>query len=89
MDPTAITLVSQLITDARSRFGVDAVEAVAVERSVLDETMGHVLELGGNVSLDTCVVDGVTVRELPTGTQTPLVFLRGADEPEPLLPPPA
>ena len=81
-----MTLVSQLITDARSRFGTSEVLAVAVERSLLDETMEQVLELGGDVSVDSCIVDGVRVSELPSDAETPLVHLRGADEPQPLLP---
>lgn len=79
-----MTLVSQIITDARSRFGTANVEAVAVERSLLDETMDHVLALGGEVSFDGCVVDGVWVRELQEGAQTPLAYLKGVDEPRSL-----
>lgn len=84
MDKTAMTLVSQLITDARSRFGTANVEAVAVERSLLDATMEEVLALGGDVSLNVCVVDGIAVRELPEGGETPLVYLKDTDEPQPL-----
>jgi hypothetical protein len=84
MDATALTVVSQLITDARSRFGTANVEAVAVDRSLFDETMEQVLALGGDVSLDVCVVDGITVRELREGGETPLVYLKDADEPQPL-----
>lgn len=79
-----MTVVSQIITDARTRFGAYNVEAVAVEPSLLDETMEHVLAIGGTVSTDVCVVDGVEVRELPEGQQTPLVYLADADEPRPL-----
>lgn len=81
-----MTLVSQLITDARTRFGADNVEAVAVEPSLLDQTMEHVVALGGDVSPDVCVVDGVAVRELEPGATTPMVHLRDTDEPQPLLP---
>ncbi|MDX1619847.1 MAG: hypothetical protein R3320_02575 [Nitriliruptorales bacterium] len=84
MQPTAITLVSQLITDARTRFGAREVEAIAVEGSLLDETMDHVLLAGGDVSTDTCIVDGVEVRELPLGEDTPLAYVRGEPEPQPL-----
>ena len=84
MDRTAMTLVSQLITDARSRFGTANVEAVAVERSLFDATMEEVLALGGDVSLDVCVVDGIAVRELREGGKTPLVYLKDTDEPQPL-----
>lgn len=79
-----MTVVSQLITDARTRFGAARVEAVAVEGSLLDETMDHVLAAGGTVSIDTCVVDGVEVRELPEGQTTPLAYVEGSDEPQPL-----
>ena len=84
MDATALTVVSQLITDARSRFGTANVEALAVERSLFDGTMEQVLALGGDVSLDVCVVDGITVRELREGGETPLVYLKDATEPQPL-----
>lgn len=84
MDPTALTVVSQLITDARTRFGASNVEALAIDGSLLDETMSHVLAVGGEVSADTCVVDGVEVRELPAGETTPVAYLEGSDEPQPL-----
>lgn len=84
MQPTAMTLVSQLITDARARFGASDVEAIAVEGVLLDETMDHVLAAGGAVSVDACVVDGVEVRELPEGETTPLAYVRGRSDPEPL-----
>jgi hypothetical protein len=84
MQPTAMTIVSQLITDARTRFGATNVEAVAVEGPLLDETMEHVLAAGGDVSVDACMVDGVEVRELPDGETTPLAYVVGADEPRPL-----
>jgi hypothetical protein len=84
MEPTAITVVSQLITDARSRFGAHDVEAVAVDGDVLDETMEHVMSAGGAVTTDTCTVDGVEVRELPPGADTPLAYVRGETEPRPL-----
>jgi hypothetical protein len=85
MDATAMTLVSQLITDARTRFGAAQVKAVAVERSLLDQVMDQVLELGGEVSEDACVVDGVTVCELPPDAEAPLVYIEGMDGPQPLL----
>lgn len=86
MEATAMTVVSQLITDARSRFGASNVETLEVDRALLDETMDHVLALGGEVSLDACVVEGVTVRELPAGKGTPRVHLRDAREPTVLTP---
>ena len=79
-----MTLVSQLITDARARFGAQEVEAVAVDGSLLDETMDHVLFTGGNVSEDACTVDGVEVRELPDGEDRPLAYVRGEARPRPL-----
>jgi len=84
MEPTAITLVSQLITDARTRFGAHDVEALAVNGDLLDQTMDHVLSTGGHVSMDSCVVDGVEVRELPSGQEFPLAYIKGEAEPRPL-----
>ena len=79
-----MTLVSQLITDARTRFGAHDVEAVAVDGSLLDETMDFVLSTGGEVSLDTCTVDGVEVRKLPPGQDVPLAYIKGEADPRPL-----
>ncbi|MEX0868307.1 MAG: hypothetical protein WD011_01410 [Nitriliruptoraceae bacterium] len=84
MEPTAITLVSQLITDARTRFGAHEVEALAVSAQMLDETMDHVLSIGGRVTTDTCFVDGVEVRELPPGVEAPLAYVRGDAAPRTL-----
>jgi hypothetical protein len=86
MDPTAVTIVSQLITDARTRFGAHDVAVVEVDPDLLDETMSHVLEVGGTVSLDTCIVDGVTIRERPADAAHPLVYLHDDPEPRPLVP---
>lgn len=79
-----MTLVSRLITDARTRFGAHEVEAIGVNGDLLDETMDHVLSAGGDVSLDACVVDGVEVRELPPGQDTPVAYVKGQTEPQPL-----
>lgn len=79
-----MTVVSQLITAARTRFGATQVEAIAVDGELLDEAMDHVLAVGGDVSLDSCVVDGVEVRELPAGETTPVAYIEGSDEPQPL-----
>lgn len=84
MEPTAITVVSQLITAARSRWGADAIRQVDVPADMLDETMDHVLHLGGHVDLDGCVVEGVTVRELPAGVDTPRAWVGDEAEPRPL-----
>lgn len=81
-----MTVVSQLITDARSRHGAFSVRALEVEGSLLDDVMDHVLALGGQVGLDSAVVEGVEVRELPEGERTPRVLLEGEDEPRPLAP---
>lgn len=80
----AMIVVSRLITDARTRFGASNVEAVQVGPGLLDEAMDQVLALGGEVTTDACVVDGVQVGLLPDGVETPLVRLRDADDPQPL-----
>lgn len=82
-----MTVVSQLITDARSRFGADQVRVLEVDPDLLDEVMDHVLALGGTVGLDHAVVEGIEVRELPEGEGTARVLLRGEDEPRPLVAP--
>lgn len=79
-----MTVVSQLITGARTRFGADEVEAVAVHASLLEQTMDEVLSAGGEVSTESCTVDGVEVRELPPGQSTPHAYVRGEAEPRPL-----
>lgn len=81
MDATSITVVSQLINDARTRFGAAEVEAIAIDGALLDETMDHVLSAGGAVTTESCTVDGVEVRELPPGHDRPLAYLRGDHEP--------
>jgi len=86
MDATGMTVVSQLITDARSRHGAFSVRVLEVEGSLLDTVMDHVLALGGEVGLDSCVVEGVTVRELPPEHTTPRVLLEGEDDLQPLSP---
>jgi hypothetical protein len=84
MDATSLTVVSQLINDARTRFGAHEVEAIAVDGALLDETMDHVLSAGGAVTTESCTVDGVEVRELPPGHDTPLAYVRGDAEPRAL-----
>lgn len=81
-----MTVVSQLITDARSRFGAFSVRALEVDGELLDSVMDNVLALGGQVGLDSAVVEGVEVRELPPGVDTPRVLLVDEDEPRPLTP---
>lgn len=86
MDPTAITVVSQLITDARTRYGADAVVALEVVLDLLDGAMAAVLELGGTADVDSCEVEGVEVRELPAGEPVTRVWLAGEDAPRRLDP---
>lgn len=86
MEPTALTIVSQLIVDAQTRHGAANVSRIDVEDDVLDSAMDQVLALGGEVGLDWCRVDGVEVRALPDGTQVARAWLRGEDEPRPLTP---
>ena len=81
-----MTVVSQLITDARSRFGAHEVRVLEVAGPLLDEVMDHVLALGGRVDLDSAVVEGIEVRELADDVVTPQVYLHGEDVPRPLTP---
>ena len=81
-----MTVVSQLITDARSRFGAHEVRVLEVAGPLLDEVMDHVLALGGAVDLDSAVVEGIEVRELPADREVAQVYLHGEDEPRPLTP---
>lgn len=86
MEPTAITIVSQLITDARTRFGADAVGRLDVPGDLLDDTMEAVLHLGGSVDAEGCVVEGVTIRELPDDRVVSQAWVIGEDVPRPLTP---
>lgn len=80
-----MTVVSQLITDARSRFGAYDVRVLEIDGDLLDEVMDHVLALGGSVGLDHAVVEGIEVRELPEDETTPRVYVKGDDEPRSLV----
>lgn len=80
-----MTVVSQLITDARSRFGAHEVRVLEVDADLLDEVMDHVLALGGTVGLDSAVVEGIQVRELPEDRDVAQVYLHGEDGPRPLV----
>ncbi len=86
MEPTALTIVSQLIVDAQTRHGAAAVRRVDVDPDLLDESMDAVLAVGGRVGLDHCVVDGVEVHALPDTAQVPRAWLRGESEPRVLEP---
>lgn len=56
----AITVVSQLIAEAHLRFG--SVDSLEVPESLWEQAMDAVADAGGQVGLDHCVVDGVSVR---------------------------
>lgn len=86
MEPTAMTIVSQLVTDARTRHGADAVRQLDVSDQLLDQAMDQVLVIGGTVGLDHCVVDGVEIRELPDDQTVPRAWLHGDETPHPLDP---
>lgn len=79
-----MTVVSQLITDARTRFGANAVRRVDVKPELLDGAMDHVLDLGGDVGLDHCVVEGVEVHQLPDDAEVPRAWVVGESEPRSL-----
>lgn len=81
-----MTIVSQLVTDARTRHGADAIRQLDVSADLLDQAMDQVLELGGSVGLDHCVVDGVVIRELPEDAAVPRAWLHDEDAPRPLDP---
>lgn len=85
MDATSMTVVSQLITDARSRFGAHDVRVLEIDGDLLDEVMDHVLALGGQVGLDNAIVEGIEVRELPADRTVPQVYVRDETEPRPLV----
>lgn len=85
MEATGMTVVSQLITDARSRFGAHEVRVLEIDGELLDEVMDHVLALGGTVDLDSAVVEGIEVRELPDDRDVAQVYLHGEDQPRPLV----
>lgn len=86
MEPTAMTIVSQLLTDARTRHGAHAVRRLDVPADLLDRAMDQVLSLGGTVGLDHCVVEGVEIRELPEGQATPQAWVAGDEQPRVLDP---
>jgi hypothetical protein len=78
-----ITVVSQLINEAHSRFG--PVAALEVPEALWAPAMDAVADAGGEVGLDYCVVDGVRVQLAADGfDQQALVHVAGADQPQPL-----
>lgn len=79
-----MTVVSQLVTDARTRFGADAVRRIDVAPELLDGAMDHVLALGGSVGLDHCVVEGVEIHQLPEDVDMPRAWVVGEAEPRTL-----
>lgn len=81
-----MTIVSQLVTDARTRHGAEAVRQLDVSGELLDQAMDQVLDIGGAVGLDHCVVDGVEIRELPEDEAVPRAWLHGEDAPHRLDP---
>lgn len=82
MEATATTIVTALINEGRQQYGV--LEAIEVPQELLDQVMDEVVEAGGDVGFDSCVVDGVTVVAGGTEAGEPLVRLPGRDEPAPL-----
>lgn len=86
MEPTEMTIVSQLVTDARTRFGAHDVQRLDVSGELLDGVMDHVLSIGGTVGLDHCVVDGVEIHQLPEDEDVPRAWVRGDDTPRRLDP---
>lgn len=86
MEPTALTIVSQLIVDAQTRHGAAAVRRLDVDPELLDSSMDQVLALGGEVGLDWCRVDGVEVHALPDDVDLARAWLHGDDQPHPLTP---
>lgn len=55
-----ITIVTQLITEARMRFG--ELDALEVPAELWEQAMDEVADAGGEVGIDYCRVDGVAVR---------------------------
>jgi ferrochelatase len=77
----AATVVSQLVTDARTRYGADAVCRIDVPPDLLDGAMDAVLRVGGRVGTSHCEVDGVEIHELPEGQSTARAWVAGDDTP--------
>ncbi len=71
MEATAITAVSQFITEGRLRHGDLA--AVEVRPELWEQAMDEVAAAGGEVGFDHCVVDGVEVRRLADDTEAAFI----------------
>ena len=81
----AVTVITQLINQARSRWGASSVVAVEIKPMLFDEGLEAVTAAGGTVGFDHFVVDGATVRALPEAADdTPRAFIVGEDEPQAL-----
>ena len=81
----AITVITQLINEARSRFGAGAVRAVEVNGQLFEEGLEAVTAAGGPVGFDHFEVDGATVRALPEAAEDgPRAFVEGHPDPQPL-----
>ena len=81
----AITVITQLVNEARSRWGAGSVVAVEVKGELFDEGLEAVTAAGGPVGFDHFEVDGATVRPLPESAgDTPVAYVVGEDDPQPL-----
>lgn len=75
------TLVTQVINEARTRFG--DVYAVALPHGMWEGIMDEVAASGGEVGFDYCVVDGVRVRgDLADDDRRAAVYRTETDQPE-------
>lgn len=82
MEATATTIVTALINEGRQQHG--RIEAIEVPQELLDQVMDEVVEAGGDVGFDSCMVDGVTVVAGATEAGEPLVRLPGRADAVPL-----
>jgi hypothetical protein len=72
---TAITAVSQLVTEGTLRYG--ALTAVELPADLWEQVMEEVAAAGGQVGFEHCVVDGVAVRPLPDGEDAVVFVVAG------------
>jgi hypothetical protein len=82
MEATAITAVSQFITEGRLRHG--DLDAVEVAPDLWEQAMDEVAAAGGEIGFDHCVVDGVAVRALRDGEGEAAFVVAGSDRRETL-----